>query len=112
MKSSAIGAAALFVCWAAAAAAQDSQRIPIAGQDVERGRALAEAWCSSCHVIGANEAGGDAGPAFETVASREGQTLGGIMAWLFEPHPPMPDLMLSPAEFRDLGTYIMSLREE
>ena len=81
-------------------------------EDAGRGRSLAEAWCSSCHVIAPDAAGGDAGPAFETVANREGQTLGGIMAWLFEPHPPMPDLMLSPADFRDLSAYIMSLRRE
>ena len=83
-----------------------------AADDVERGRALAERWCASCHVIAPDEPGGDVGPAFETVANREGQTLGGTVAWLFEPHPPMPDLQLSPAEFRDLAAYVMSLRTE
>lgn len=83
-----------------------------AAEDAERGRALAESWCASCHVVAPDGAGGDIGPAFETVANREGQTLGGIAAWLFEPHPPMPDLQLSPAEFRDLAAYIMSLRQE
>ena len=83
-----------------------------ADRNVERGSALAEAWCSSCHVVAPNEAGGDVGPAFETVANREGQTLGCIMAWLFEPHPPMPDLLLSPAEYGDLAVYVMSLRQE
>ena len=81
-------------------------------QDAERGRALAERWCADCHVVAPEQGGGDIGPAFGTVANRKGQTLGGIMAWLFEPHPPMPDLLLSPAEFRDLAAYIMSLREE
>jgi mono/diheme cytochrome c family protein len=80
-------------------------------QDIDRGNALAERWCADCHVVGPGQ-GGDVGPAFETVANREGQTPRGIMAWLFEPHPPMPDLLLSPAEFRDLAAYIMSLREE
>jgi mono/diheme cytochrome c family protein len=102
MRSACFGAAALIVAGTAAASAEDA----------ERGRQLAEAWCTSCHVVAPNEAGGDAGPAFETVANREGQTLGGIMAWLFEPHPPMPDLKLSPAEYRDLAAYIMSLRQE
>ena len=96
------GAAALIALGASAAGAQD----------VERGHGLAERWCSECHVVGPEQGGGDIGPAFGTVANREGQTLGGIMAWLFEPHPPMPDLLLSPAEFRDLAAYIMSLREE
>jgi mono/diheme cytochrome c family protein len=73
-------------------------------QEVERGRMLAERWCAACHVVGPETPGGDLGPVFEAIANREGQTLGGIMAWLFEPHPPMPDLLLSPAEFRDLAT--------
>ncbi len=102
MRVAVLGAMALIVWGSASASAQDA----------ERGRALAEAWCTSCHVVAPNKAGGDVGPAFETVANREGQTLGGIMAWLFEPHPPMPDLQLSPADFRDLAAYIMSLRKE
>lgn len=83
-----------------------------AADDAERGRALAESWCVGCHVVGPDMPGGDAGPAFSTVANRQGQTLGGIRAWLFEPHPPMPDLLLSPADYRDLAAYIMSLRQE
>lgn len=97
-----LGAVALIACQTASAGAQDAGR----------GRALAEAWCTSCHVVAPNAAGGDVGPAFATVANRAGQTLGGITAWLFEPHPPMPDLQLSPADFRDIGAYIMSLRKE
>ena len=100
-----LGAVALIASGVAAASAQP----PAPG--IERGRLLAESWCSSCHVIGPDTAGGDIGPAFATVANREGQTLGGILAWLFEPHPPMPDLLLSPAEFRDLAAYVMSLRD-
>lgn len=100
MRRMSVGAAALAALGSAAAA-----------DDVERGRSLAERWCTTCHVIAPDNAGGDVGPSFETVANREGQTLGGIAAWLFEPHPPMPDLQLSPAEFRDLAAYIMSLRE-
>jgi mono/diheme cytochrome c family protein len=96
-----LGAAALAVLGSAAAA-----------DDTRRGRALAERWCAECHVIAPDGPGGDIGPSFESVASREGQTLGGITAWLFEPHPPMPDLLLAPAEFRDLAAYIMSLRQE
>jgi cytochrome c len=102
LRFAVLGAVALIV-WGSA---------PASAQDAGRGRALAEAWCTSCHVVAPKTAGGDIGPAFETVANREGQTLGGIMAWLFEPHPPMPDLQLSPADFRDLAAYIMSLREQ
>jgi mono/diheme cytochrome c family protein len=102
LRSGCLGAVALLLSGTGAASAQD----------VGRGRALAEAWCATCHVVAPDQPGGDAGPAFQTVANREGQTRGGIMAWLFEPHPPMPDMMLSPADFRDLAAYIMSLRQE
>jgi mono/diheme cytochrome c family protein len=102
VRNACLGAAALIVTVTGVAAAEDA----------ERGRALAEAWCTSCHVVAPEASGGDLGPAFETVANREGQTLGGITAWLFEPHPPMPDLQLSPADFRDLAAYIMSLRQQ
>ncbi len=102
MRFALSGAMALIAATTAAASAQDA----------DRGRELAERWCVTCHVIGPNVAGGDAGPAFESVANRDGQTLGGILAWLFEPHPPMPDLLLSPFDYRDLAAYVMSLRDE
>jgi mono/diheme cytochrome c family protein len=98
----ALGIAALGIAALGTAAAAD---------DGARGRALAERWCVGCHVIAPEATGGDIGPSFASVANREGQTLGGITAWLFEPHPPMPDLQLSPAEFNDLAAYIMSLQE-
>ena len=102
MRSAGLGAVALIMSGTAAAAVDDA----------ERGRLLAERWCTGCHVVAPDGPGGDAGPAFATVANREGQTAGGIAAWLFEPHPPMPDLMLAPSDFRDLAAYIMSLRKE
>ena len=102
MRRAIPGAAALILLGAATAGAQD----------LDRGRALAERWCATCHVVGPEHPGGDAGPTFEAVANRDGQTLGGILAWLFEPHPPMPDMLLSPFEYGDLAAYIMSLREE
>jgi mono/diheme cytochrome c family protein len=101
MRRMTLGVAALTLLGSAAAA-----------EDAERGRALAERWCADCHVIAPDEAGGDIGPSFQSVADREGQTLGGVTAWNFEPHPPMPDLQLSPADFRDLAAHVMSLRQE
>ena len=101
MRRAILAAAALIVCGTAVASAQD----------VKRGEALSERWCVTCHIVAPNAQGGDAGPSFQSVANRENQTEGGITAWLFEPHPPMPDLKLSPAEFRDIAAYIMSLRK-
>jgi mono/diheme cytochrome c family protein len=79
--------------------------------DPERGRELAKRWCAACHVIGPGTTGGDAGPAFETIASRDWLTEGNVKNAIAFPHPPMPDLELSAPEYEDLGSYIMSLAE-
>jgi mono/diheme cytochrome c family protein len=77
--------------------------------DPERGRDLAERWCAACHVIGPGATGGDAGPAFESIAALDRQTEWNIKAAIALPHPPMPDLDLSAPEYDDLSSYIMSL---
>lgn len=77
--------------------------------DAERGRALAERWCQSCHVVGPDATGGDAGPAFAAVAGPDGLSEGALRAWLFAPHEPMPDLDLGPAEIEDIVAYIDTL---
>jgi mono/diheme cytochrome c family protein len=77
--------------------------------DPQRGRDLAERWCTACHVIGPGTTGGDAGPAFESIASRDWQTEWNIEAAIALPHPPMPDLDLTAPEYEDLSSYIMSL---
>lgn len=83
----------------------------LADADAERGRALAQRWCVSCHVVGPDQAGGDAGPSFVSVANREDQAVIEIENWLADPHPPMPDLGLAAPEYEDLAAYIMSLKE-
>jgi mono/diheme cytochrome c family protein len=78
--------------------------------DVERGRALSLRWCVSCHVVAPDTTGSDAGPAFASLASLPGQSEQALRNWLAEPHPPMPELDLTAAEFDDLAVYIMSLK--
>lgn len=80
--------------------------------DPMRGLNLAERWCAKCHVIGPKATGGDAGPAFVTVAGRKGQSADNVRMWLADPHPPMPDFDLTATEYDDLAAYIMSLRDE
>ena len=79
--------------------------------NIERGRALSLRWCISCHVVAPDATGGDAGPAFASLASLPGQTEQALRNWLAEPHPPMPDLDLTAVEFNDLAVYIMSLNQ-
>ena len=86
-----------------------SATVALAG-DAERGQLLAERWCLDCHVVAPDTPGGEIGPAFATVASREGNQADVVRAWLVDPHPPMPNMSLTMAEIDDLATYIMSLR--
>lgn len=75
--------------------------------EAERGRALALRWCTACHVVAPDRAGGDVGPAFETLTRRSED---GLRAWLFAPHPPMPDLNLTAGEIDAILAYIRTLR--
>ncbi|HUF56609.1 MAG TPA: cytochrome c [Thermohalobaculum sp.] len=78
-----------------------------AAADAERGAELARRWCTPCHVVAADEPGGDAGPSF--MAMRAGRSEPGLRAWLFQPHPPMPDLALTAAEIDAILAYIRAL---
>ena len=77
---------------------------------VERGAALAERWCTPCHVVAPGSPGGDAGPPF--TAMRVGRSEPGLRAWLFQPHPPMPDLELTGDEIDAILAYIRTLPAE
>lgn len=80
-----------------------------ATDDITRGEALSKRWCVSCHVIGPDVQGGDAGPSFISVAERDGADAGKIETWLADPHPVMPDPGLAKPEYKDIAAYIMSL---
>jgi mono/diheme cytochrome c family protein len=76
-----------------------------------KGKAIAERWCSSCHVVsdGQAEASSDA-PAFAAIASRPQAEIDALRGFLADPHPPMPNLSLTREEIRDILAYISSLR--
>ena len=76
----------------------------------EKGRALAEQWCASCHVVVPNqESATTEAPPFETIAKRPAEELQTLAVFLSAPHPPMPPINLSTTEIRDLVAYITSL---
>lgn len=87
---------------------------PAFADEVERGRALAERMCATCHL---NPGQGEktsatSVPGFAAVANRPGQTFAGIVAWLRSVPPMMPDHHLSSSEMDALASYILSLRVE
>ncbi len=76
------------------------------------GEKLAREWCSSCHLVAADQAsGGDSAPAFSSIAKTAGERSEDLRAWLADPHPPMPNLDLSVREIDDLIAYIESLHD-
>jgi mono/diheme cytochrome c family protein len=100
---------------AAPCAVWAQSRQPYAGleartADADNGERLARRWCSSCHVVAANQrqATGEA-PPFATIASKPDFDAAKIALFLLDPHPKMPDMGLSRAEAADLAAYISTL---
>jgi len=81
-----------------------------AAGNAQAGKALAAQWCQSCHIIGPGVGvASDGAPPFEEVAADPATNEDGLRAWLFDPHPPMPNLGLSQRQIDDLTAYILSL---
>lgn len=78
--------------------------------DADRGRAIAQQWCASCHIVAPGQAGADSAPAFASIANDPARSPGALRAWLSNPHPPMPNLALSRGEIDDIVAYLESLR--
>ncbi|MBY0509375.1 MAG: c-type cytochrome, partial [Rhodospirillaceae bacterium] len=96
----------------AALAAQPASRVtsPVAG-NVARGRAIAEAKCVVCHIIGGGVGEGPAyttAPDFATVANTRNMSPIVLRSFLTGPHPTMPRLSLNEEQVRDIIAYIMS----
>ena len=75
----------------------------------ESGRALAEKWCTGCHLVGGTTAGSDAAPPFSGIAADPEQDRGRLEAWLATPHTAMPEMPLTRRDIDDLITFIESL---
>ena len=85
----------------------------VCGDDVEKGRELAQALCAQCHLNeNQGEKQGPMGvPGFAAVANRPAQTFDDILAWLKSVPPMMPNHHLTRDEMYALAAFIMSLRE-
>jgi len=82
--------------------------------DIENGNKLARTLCAACHLIGepANAPVPSDVPSFASIANRPNQSTDQLLAWLTQPHPPMPNINLTRKEIRDLSGYILSLHTE
>ena len=95
---------------ATSAAAQPTPLIHFTGSPA-KGSGLAARSCAVCHLVAPGQlvdAGGI--PTFASIATRlpaDQDVLIGIIA---DPHPPMPNLMLSRQDIADVLAYIASLK--
>ncbi len=82
--------------------------------DADRGKAVAERLCVSCHVVSQDSSGTvpEGVPPFTVIANQPQQTAQHIRGVLIEPHPPMPDLHLTRLEIEDIIAFIDELREQ
>ena len=81
--------------------------------DAKAGKALAERWCASCHVVSDDDqaAASDAAPSFKSIANRDATTEEGLKVYLADPHKDaMKGIVLPRLEIADLAAYIMSLK--
>jgi len=86
--------------------------VPSFAGNAARGQALAERWCTSCHVVNARGTGvpTDTAPPLPIIAANPKKTNDYLTMWLAEPHGKMPDLHLGKREIEDLVAYIDTLR--
>lgn len=84
--------------WAAAAHAAEGS--------AELGAAIADRWCSHCHVAGGS--GSDTAPPLAILA--QGRDDAWLRTFLSKPHGAMPDFSLTTQEIDDLVAYLRTLR--
>ena len=82
---------------------------PATAGDAGSGRALAEKWCTSCHLIGPSDRGSDTAPPFAVIAADPEKTPDHLTTWLSTPHTTMPLMPLDRRNIDDLVAYIGSL---
>jgi len=97
-----VAIAAFVMLYRAPAGAADAEQ-------VKRGGALANTWCSGCHVTGANSqrSAADIAPTFADNKAISDARIRGV---LNRPHGRMPTDALTARQIDDVVTYILSLR--
>lgn len=104
MRSRAWAAAAFMMVWSFAAQAQES---------IANGRAIARGICATCHGTrtGEIDSPNPYAPSFENIANTPGMTAAALRVALNSSHRTMPNIILDPAQQRDLVAYILTLKD-
>jgi mono/diheme cytochrome c family protein len=80
-----------------------------AASDAGAGRDLVMRSCISCHATGTNKTASDGAPPLSFLAKDNKQRPAWMRGWLMDPHPPMPNIMLSRAQIDSIIAYLNSL---
>ena len=83
----------------------------LAAGDGAAGGRTAEVWCAGCLLLGNdNKAAMVDVPPFPTIAQQK--TPDAIRAFLFNPHPPMPQFRLTRQDIEDLVQFIAEMKKQ
>ncbi len=78
--------------------------------DVNAGRQIVQASCSTCHEERRPLSAPQKGPSLQAIAAMPSTTSMSLHVFLLTPHANMPNYRLSPQEIDDVAAYILSLR--
>ena len=80
-----------------------------AAASARAGRDLFMRTCIACHVTDNASTASDHAPPLSAIARANKERPDTIRAWLTNPHPPMPNLMLSRQQMSDIIAYLNSI---
>jgi mono/diheme cytochrome c family protein len=85
---------------------------PALAADAVHGQAIAERWCTGCHLVRPDQTTPvtDKAPSFASLAKRPDFNAARLALLLLAPHPNMPNLVFSQQEVADLADYILTLK--
>src|SRR5215831_11267519 len=77
--------------------------------DAQAGRDIVMRSCVSCHATEGTRTASDHAPPLSFLARANRERPASIRGWLMNPHPPMPNLMMSRKQIADVIAYLNSL---
>lgn len=83
--------------------------------DAAKGQRFALQTCTPCHLVAPDQLSPPRfalAPSFEAIANTRAMTESALAAFLYTPHPNMPNIMLSRDEAADVIAYILSLKRK
>lgn len=77
-----------------------------AASSPERGAALVQKWCTSCHADAKQRILSDQAPSLADLAHENQSKPSWVKTWLTAPHPPMTGIELTRTDISDIQAYL------